>query len=162
MQLGRTKCTGISTNLISPFFQEQLAKRLIGVKFSLLIDGEEVVSLLELLLKSVCSRYMDPGGKPKTLSFVDFGTEFADETSTFLMKCKDKAAAQKGIVEVQKCCLILLKESVAQLEKRVPENLALFRNFTGLQPKKVLNQATRVPFSSRPLIKIRGPRQRGS
>ncbi len=45
---------------------------------------------------------------------------------------------------------------MAQLEKEVPENLALFGNFAGLPPEKVLNQATRVLFSSLPLVQVVG------
>ena len=123
---------------VNAFFQETSA------------DQELMVKELDQYLTSLKARVYDSTGIPQSLTDVDFGSKFILEVNKYLEFFKNSGATQQ-IEDLQTRCATMLLEAMAQVEKQLPRITNIFKNLSSLQPRRVLSQTDRMPFSDLPL-----------
>ena len=113
-------------------------------------DPELMVKELDQHLTSLKARVYDSTGTPRSLTDVDFGSKFILEVNKYLA-FKNFGAARQKMEDLQTRCATMLLEAVAQVEKWLPRITNIFKNISSLQPRRVLSQTDRMPFSNLPL-----------
>ena len=69
----------------------------------------------------------------------------------YLVFFKNSGAARQKMEDLQTRCATMLLEAVAQVEKWLPRITNIFKNLSSLQPRRVLSQTDRMPFSDLPI-----------
>ena len=114
-------------------------------------DPELMVKELHQHLTSLKARVYDSTGTPRSLTDVDFGSKFILEVNKYLAFFKNSGAARQRTEDLQTRCATMLLEAVAQVEKQLPRITNTFKNFSSLQPRRVLSQTDHMLFSDLPL-----------
>ena len=110
-------------------------------------DPELMVKELDEHLTSLKARDYDSNGTPRSLTDVDFGSKFILEVNKYPAFFKNSGAARQKMEDLQTRCTTMLLEAVEQVEKRLPRFTNIFKNLSSLQPRWVLSQTDRMPFS---------------
>ena len=114
-------------------------------------DPELMVKELDQHLTSLKARVYDSTGTPRSLTDVDFGSKFILEVNKYLAFFKNSGAARQKMEDLLTRCATMLLEAMTQVEKRLPRITNIFKNLSSLQPRRVLSQTDRMPFSDLPL-----------
>lgn len=108
-------------------------------------DPNVALSELNLHFRSLKARVYDTKGNERAISLVDFGAKFVSECQASL-----KSLPTDTLELLKLRCLGMLKECIAQVEKRLPEQKNVFMGLAALGPDVVLNQIQRCKFVNLP------------
>ena len=120
-------------------------------------DPEETVHELTLHHKSLRARLLDKQGNRLPNHKIDLGAKFTHELNMYANK--NPIQSQLKVIEIQQRCTDMLVEALSQVEKRLPTANEIFKGLSGLSPKRVLSQTSRVAFQDLPMEHLRAPNE---
>ncbi|KAK3798524.1 hypothetical protein RRG08_001286 [Elysia crispata] len=106
---------------------------------------------LFLLHSSLKARIFHDDGFKKELRSCDYGCKFEMELQKYMHNVKeDKQAAEIRINDTVFRCHSMLEEAFAQVEKRLPPSMEVFKGLGALNLQKVLSQVEKACFKDLP------------
>ncbi|GFO14022.1 hypothetical protein PoB_004052700 [Plakobranchus ocellatus] len=98
--------------------------------------------------ESLHGRLYHPDGTLKVLDDVDFGCKFTQEVQRYVSQHSENQQILRDVEDFKRRCKDVLEEALSQLKLRMPASRNTFQNLAKFSPTVILNQATRVAFSS--------------
>ena len=118
------------------------------------VDPEELKKEIYLHYIILKDRVFTANGNCKPISQIDFGHKFIMEADKYISKSQSDDA-KNIVMAIKDRCLMFQKESISEVECRLPKTRNIFKGLSYFKPDRVLSQTAQMPFKELPCAHLR-------